>query len=256
MLLGTQNLNYWIDNAAEFLADESVRPWGAANAAKKLTIVYEPYQLVGVITPWNGPLAGPLLDIPAALMAGCAVLSKPSEFAPLAWQAAVDGWKEIGAPAVLDVVNGLGETGATLVGVVDYVMFTGSVNTGRRIATAAAQRLIPYSLELGGKDAMIVCADADIDRAVDGAVFLRILFYRPSLHIGGAPVRRRARLRRVRAEAGSQDLPAASRDGRQARLFMRCRIDGDRAATGHRVPPCRGRGEQGRQGAHRREGTR
>ena len=171
MLLGPQNINYWIDNAAEFLADESVRPWGAANAAKKLTIVYEPYQLVGVITPWNGPLAGPLLDIPAALMAGCAVLSKPSEFAPLAWQAAVDGWKEIGAPAVLDVVNGLGETGATLVGVVDYVMFTGSVNTGHRIATAAAQRLIPYSLELGGKDAMIVCADADIDRAVDGAVF-------------------------------------------------------------------------------------
>ena len=116
-------------------------------------------------------MAGPLLDIPAALMAGSAVLSKPSEFAPLAWQAAVDGWKEIGAPAVLDVVNGLGETGATLVGVVDYVMFTGSVNTGHRIATAAAQRLIPYSLELGGKDAMIVCADADIDRAVDGAVF-------------------------------------------------------------------------------------
>ena len=67
------------------------------------------------------------------------------------------GWKEIGAPAVLDVVNGLGDPGATLVGVVDYVMFTGSVNTGHRIATAAAQRLIPYSLELGGKDAMIVC---------------------------------------------------------------------------------------------------
>ena len=171
MLLGTQIVNYWIDNAAEFLADQSVRPSGAANAAKKLTVVYEPYQLVGVITPWNGPLAGPLLDIPAALMAGCAVLSKPSEYAPLAWQAAADGWKEIGAPAVLDVVNGFGEAGAALVDVVDYVMFTGSVNTARRIATAAAQRLIPYSLELGGKDAMIVCADADIDRAADGAVW-------------------------------------------------------------------------------------
>ena len=58
MLLGPQNINYWIDNAAEFLADESVRPWGAANAAKKLTIVYEPYQLVGVITPWNGRWRG------------------------------------------------------------------------------------------------------------------------------------------------------------------------------------------------------
>src|SRR6202012_466187 len=171
LLLGTQIVNYWIDNAAEFLADESVRPWGAANAAKKLTVVYEPYQLVGDITPWNGPLAGPLLDIPAALMAGCAVLSKPSEFAPLAWQAAADGWKEIGAPGVVGGVHGFGEAGAALVGVVDYIMFTGSVNTGRRIAAAAAQRLIPYSLELGGKDAMIVCADADIDRAADGAVW-------------------------------------------------------------------------------------
>jgi len=171
LLLGPQVTNYWIDNAAKFLADESVRPWGAANAAKKLTIVYEPYQLVGVITPWNETVSTPLLDIAAALMAGCAVLSKPSEFAPLAWQAAVDGWREIGAPGVLHVVNGFGETGAALVDVVDYVMFTGSVNTGRRIATAAAQRLIPYTLELGGKDAMIVCADADIDRAVDGAVW-------------------------------------------------------------------------------------
>ena len=77
---------------------------------KRLTIVYEPYPLVGVITPWNGPLSAPLLDIPAALMAGCALLSKPSEFAPLAWQAAIDGWKQTGAPDVLDVVNGFGET--------------------------------------------------------------------------------------------------------------------------------------------------
>ncbi|HYY01396.1 MAG TPA: aldehyde dehydrogenase family protein [Mycobacterium sp.] len=164
-------INYWIDKAGEFLADETVRPYGAANAAKKLTISYEPYPLVGVITPWNTPLSMPLLDIPAALMAGCAVLSKPSEFTPLSWKIAVDGWKEIGAPDVLDVVNGFGPTGVALVDLVDYVMFTGSGNTGRRIAVAAAQRLIPCSLELGGKDAMIVCADADIDRAADGAVW-------------------------------------------------------------------------------------
>src|SRR6476661_5422254 len=106
LLLGPQVTNYWIDNAAKFLPDESVRPWGAANAAKKLTIIYEPYQLVGVITPWNETVSTPLLDIAAALMAGCAVLSKPSEFAPLAWQAAVDGWREVGAPGVLHVVNG------------------------------------------------------------------------------------------------------------------------------------------------------
>jgi acyl-CoA reductase-like NAD-dependent aldehyde dehydrogenase len=170
-IAAVQTINYWIDNAAAFLADETVRPYGAANAAKKLTIAYEPYPLVGMITPWNGPLSIPLFDIPAALMAGCAVLSKPSEVTPLAWRAAVEGWKEIGAPDVLDAVNGFGETGAALVDVVDYMMFTGSVNTGRRIGVAAAQRLIPCSLELGGKDAMIVCADADIDRAADGAVW-------------------------------------------------------------------------------------
>jgi acyl-CoA reductase-like NAD-dependent aldehyde dehydrogenase len=170
-IAGVQGINYWIDKAGEFLADETVRPYGAANAAKKLTIAYEPYPLVGVITPWNGPLSVPLLDIPAALMAGCAVLSKPSEITPLVWKIAVDGWKEIGAPDVLDAVFGFGATGAALVDLVDYVMFTGSVNTGRRIALAAAQRLIPCSLELGGKDAMIVCADADLDRAADGAVW-------------------------------------------------------------------------------------
>ena len=137
-IAGVQIINYWIDKAGEFLADETVRPYGAANAAKKLTIGYEPYPLVGVITPWNGPLSVPLLDIPAALMAGCAVLSKPSEFTPLVWKIAVDGWKEIGAPDVLDAVFGFGPTGAALVDLVDYVMFTGSVNTGRRIAVAAA----------------------------------------------------------------------------------------------------------------------
>src|SRR5271163_976007 len=170
-IAGVQIINYWIDKAGEFLADETVRPYGAANAAKKLTIAYEPYPLVGVITPWNGPLSVPLSDIPAALMAGCAVLSKPSEVTPLVWRMAVDGWKQIGAPDVLDAVYGFGQTGAALVNLVDNVMFTGSVNTGRRIAVAAAQRLIPCSLELGGKDAMIVCADADIDRAADGAVW-------------------------------------------------------------------------------------
>jgi acyl-CoA reductase-like NAD-dependent aldehyde dehydrogenase len=171
ILAGTQSINYWSENAGEFLADESVRPSGVANIAKKLVVSYHPYELVGVITPWNYPLAMPLLDIPAALMAGCAVLCKPSEFTPLAWERAVRGWKEIGAPDVLDLVTGAAETGAAVVDAVDMMMFTGSVATGRRVAVRAAERLVPCSLELGGKDAMIVCADADIDRAVDAAVW-------------------------------------------------------------------------------------
>ena len=155
-----------------------------ANAIKQLKVVYEPYPLVGVITPWNGPLTAPLLDIPAALMAGCAVLSKPSEFSPLVWQLVVAGWKEIGAPDVLDAVYGFGETGSAVVDLVDFVMFTGSVNTGKRVAVAAAQRLIPCSLELGGKDAMIVCADADVDRAVEGALWGGFVIGRSGLHLG------------------------------------------------------------------------
>src|SRR5262249_35974448 len=151
ILAGTQTINYWAENAAEFLGDESVRPSGMANLAKKLVVSYHPHELVGVITPWNYPLAMPLLDIPAAFMAGCAVLSKPSEFTPLAWERAVQGWKDIGAPDVLDLVTGAGETGAAVVDAVDMVMFTGSVATGRRIAVRAAERLIPCSLELGGK---------------------------------------------------------------------------------------------------------
>jgi acyl-CoA reductase-like NAD-dependent aldehyde dehydrogenase len=105
----TALFNYWIENGAKFLADEDVAPAGVANAVKQLKVFYEPYPLVGVITPWNGPLAGPCLDIPPALMAGCAVLSKPSEYSPLVWQAAVAGWKEIGAPDVLEAVYGFGE---------------------------------------------------------------------------------------------------------------------------------------------------
>lgn len=169
--MATDVVNYWIEHAAAFLAEEQVWPAGPANIAKRLTICYEPYPLVAVITPWNYPLAMPLSDIAPALLAGCAVLSKPSEVTPLAWRAAVCGWKQIGAPDVLDVAFGAGEIGSAVTDVVDYVMFTGSVNTGRRVAVAAAQRLIPCSLELGGKDAMVVCADADIDRAVDGAAW-------------------------------------------------------------------------------------
>jgi acyl-CoA reductase-like NAD-dependent aldehyde dehydrogenase len=113
-----------------------------------------------------------MMDGIPALMAGAAVLSKPSEVAPLAWTQAVRGWRdEIGAPAVLACANGDGTTGAAVVDVVDMVMFTGSSRTGRKIAMRAAERLIPCSLELGGKDAMIVLADADLERASSAAAW-------------------------------------------------------------------------------------
>jgi acyl-CoA reductase-like NAD-dependent aldehyde dehydrogenase len=104
-------------------------------------------------------------------MSGAAVLTKPSEVTPLVWAEVVRGWSEIGAPQVLACATGRGETGAAVVEQVDMIQFTGSTATGRRIAVRAAERLIPASLELGGKDAMIVLSDADLDRAVGGAVW-------------------------------------------------------------------------------------
>jgi acyl-CoA reductase-like NAD-dependent aldehyde dehydrogenase len=163
-------INYYADNAAEFLCPERRRPHGLAMAFKHIEVQYHPYALVGVITPWNGPIGLPMMDVGAALMAGCAVLTKPSELTPVTWLEVVRGWREdIGAPAILGCATGAGMTGAGVVDVVDMVQFTGSVRTGRKVAARCAERLVPYSLELGGKDAMIVLADADVERAANAA---------------------------------------------------------------------------------------
>lgn len=164
-------LNYWARNAEKFLAAEKARPHSPMMATKRMQVTFQPHQLVGSITPWNAQLAMQMLDIPAALMAGCAVLTKASEVTPLGWNLAVEGWKTIGAPDVLDAVTGRGDAGAAVVDAVDMIQFTGSVGTGRRIGVRAAERMIPCSLELGGKDAMIVLADADVDRAARAATW-------------------------------------------------------------------------------------
>lgn len=172
LLVCMEVINYYAKHAAEFLAEETRRPHGPASATKNLRIRYRPYELVGVITPWNYPLGMPMLDIPQALMAGAAVLSKPSEETPLGWAEVVRGWnEEIGAPPVLGCVTGLGDTGRAVVDVVDMVQFTGSTKTGRRVGIRCAERLIPVSLELGGKDSMIVLSDAPLQRAVRGAIW-------------------------------------------------------------------------------------
>jgi acyl-CoA reductase-like NAD-dependent aldehyde dehydrogenase len=172
LLVCMEVINYYAKNGEKFLADESRQPHGPASLTKKLRIRYRPYQLVGVITPWNYPLAMPMMDIPGALMSGAAVLSKPSEETPLAWAEVVRGWnEEIGAPPVLGCATGRGGTGRAVVDAVDMVQFTGSTATGKRIGMRCAERLIPSSLELGGKDAMIVLSDAELDRTIRGAVW-------------------------------------------------------------------------------------
>lgn len=172
MAVAIDVINYFTKNAENFLADRAVKPAGVANAVRRLRVQVRPYPLVGLITPWNGPLGGPMMDIVGALVAGAAVVSKPSEVTPLTWAEVVRGWREgIGAPPVLACVTGGGAAGEAVVDNVDMVMFTGSVRTGRAIAVRCAQRLIPCSLELGGKDPMIVLADADLERASSAAVW-------------------------------------------------------------------------------------
>jgi acyl-CoA reductase-like NAD-dependent aldehyde dehydrogenase len=161
-------LDYWAGHAEQFLADEHPRSFNPLAVAKKLTTTYRPYPVVGVITPWNFPFLMPALDAVAALAAGAAVLLKPSEVTPLSAVEFVRGWTEIGAPPVLAPATGYGDTGAAVIANVDFVQFTGSTATGKKVAVACAERLIPYSLELGGKDPALVLADADLDRAANG----------------------------------------------------------------------------------------
>jgi len=136
-------------------------------------LVYKPIGVVGVISPWNFPWATPLADVVMALMAGNAVVLKPSELTPLTALKIKDVLERAGLPeGLLQVVTGDGSTGAALIGAgVNKIIFTGSVATGRRVAEAAANYLIPVVLELGGKDPMIVLEDANIENAARGAVW-------------------------------------------------------------------------------------
>lgn len=162
---------YWARHAEGFLADERPTPHSPIGRTKRLVTTFRPHPVVGIITPWNLPLLNPCFDAFAALLAGAAVLVKPSEVTPLSAVELARGWAEIGAPPVFAVVTGLGDTGRAVVDTVDYIQFTGSTRTGRAIAVACGERLIPYSLELGGKDPAIVLGDADIDRAAAGIVY-------------------------------------------------------------------------------------
>jgi acyl-CoA reductase-like NAD-dependent aldehyde dehydrogenase len=132
----------------------------------------EPYGVIGVIGPWNFPVLNCMRSVLAALMCGNTVVLKPSEASPLSALVMRELATEAGIPDdVFLVATGDGSTGAALVeSGVDKLSFTGSVDTGRRIARAAAERLLPLSLELGGKDPMIVLHGADLDRAADAAV--------------------------------------------------------------------------------------
>lgn len=125
-----------------------------------------PYPLLGVISPWNHPFLLSMLDATPALIAGCAVLAKPSEVAPRYAGPVSDTIAQVPElAAALRYILGDGVTGQAMIEQVDAICFTGSVPTGRKVAEAAARRFIPAFLELGGKDAVIVTGSADIKQA-------------------------------------------------------------------------------------------
>jgi len=165
------SLCYYAKNAGKFLAPRKRRVHGLLGLMKQLRIVYKPLGVVGLITPWNGPFVLVMNQAAQAILAGNTVVAKGSEVTPFSARLAETIFTKAGLPeGVLQVLLGDGETGAAIVrGGVDKVSFTGSVATGRKVAEACASQLIPCTLELGGNDAMIVCADADLDRAADGA---------------------------------------------------------------------------------------
>jgi succinate-semialdehyde dehydrogenase/glutarate-semialdehyde dehydrogenase len=166
------SLCYYAKNAKRFLAPRKQRIHGVLGFAKQLRIVYKPLGVVGIIVPWNGPFVLAMNQAAQALVAGNAVLVKGSEVTPHSTALVGEVFERAGLPdGVLQVVMGDGATGASLVEAgVDKVSFTGSVATGRKVAEACGRQLLPVTLELGGKDAMIVCADADLDRAAAGAL--------------------------------------------------------------------------------------
>ncbi|HET6662797.1 MAG TPA: aldehyde dehydrogenase family protein [Acidimicrobiales bacterium] len=165
-------IEHYRKHGARALRSEKV-PVGSLLPHKRAWRSYEPMGVVGVISPWNYPLTLAMTPVVSALLAGNTVVLKPSEVTPLVGLEIGELFAEAGShPDVVQVVTGGGRTGDALVRAgAQKVAFTGSVRTGKLVMAAAAETLTPVLLELGGKDPMIVCDDADIERAASGAVW-------------------------------------------------------------------------------------
>jgi len=164
---------FLIENAWKLLRDEPVPHGNLVTKLKSGWLVREPHGVIGIISPWNYPFSIPATETLAALVAGNAVVLKPSELTPLVALELAALLHDAGVPEdVFQVVTGEGPAGAALLHCpIDKLVFTGSVATGKRIAAAAAQKLLPVVLELGGKDPMLVLDDADVDVASSAAVW-------------------------------------------------------------------------------------
>jgi succinate-semialdehyde dehydrogenase/glutarate-semialdehyde dehydrogenase len=182
---------FLIDNAFSLLRDEPVPHGNLVTKLKRGWLVREPRGVIGIISPWNYPFSIPATETLAALVAGNAVVLKPSELTPLVALELASLLHVAGVPEdVFQVVVGEGPAGAALVhSPINKLVFTGSVTTGKRIAAAAADRLLPVVLELGGKDPMLVLDDADVDVASSAAVWGSFRQRRAGLPVGRALLR-------------------------------------------------------------------
>jgi len=173
VFVALDSAEYWSRNAVEALRTRRVPHHSTAAKAKRGYLAYDPLGIIAIISSWNYPLAIPLSQIIPAVAAGNAVVCKTSDFTPQCGVLIEKLFIDAGFPRdLVKIVQGGGEVGQALIdSAPDKVLFTGSVATGRRVAEACAKRLIPSVLELGGKDAMIVLADADLEVASSAAVW-------------------------------------------------------------------------------------
>ena len=164
-------ITYYSKHARRFLKDDNL-PLHFLKY-KKSFVQHKPYGVIAVISPWNYPFVLPASEVALALLAGNAVVLKPSEFTPLIGNAIGELFAQAGLPdGLLQIVQGDGRTGGALVAAQpDKISFIGGGSTARRILAAAAQNLTPVTLELGGKDPMLVLRDANLDRAAQAAVW-------------------------------------------------------------------------------------
>jgi acyl-CoA reductase-like NAD-dependent aldehyde dehydrogenase len=163
---------FWAKNAPDFLADEKVKSSSPFVLGRKLKVRYAPIGVVGVIGPWNYPLTNSFGDCIPALAAGNSVVLKPATLTPMTSMLLAEGLRECGLPEdVFQVTVGEGsKIGNALIDAVDFVMFTGSTEVGKKVMARAAETLTPTAMELGGKDPMIVLRDANLERAANAAV--------------------------------------------------------------------------------------
>ena len=173
IFVALDSAEYWSRNAANALRTRRVPHHSTAAKAKRGYLAFDPLGVIAIISSWNYPLAIPLSQIIPAVAAGNAVVCKTSDFTPQCGALIEKLFVDAGFPGnLVTVVQGGGEVGQALIDASpDKVLFTGSVATGRRVAEACAKKLIPSVLELGGKDAMIVLADATLDVAASAAVW-------------------------------------------------------------------------------------